>query len=85
MAVTITEPLLVRPSSAWRMLNCSNAFGYGLLARGELESFRDGRARKIVVASIHAYIARKLAAACGDALKTAQPRRRDRQPKGTTP
>lgn len=33
-----------------------------LIAAGELESYRDGRSRKITVASIFAYIARKLAA-----------------------
>jgi hypothetical protein len=61
----ITEPLLVRPRDAWRMLGCGNTRGYQLLALGELQSFLDGRARKITVASIHAYIARRLAAAGG--------------------
>lgn len=58
----ITEPLLVRPRDAWRMLGCGNTRGYQLLASGELESFLDGRSRKITVASIHAYIARRLTA-----------------------
>ena len=43
------------------MLGCGNTRGYELLAAGELESFLDGRARKITVASIHAYVARQLA------------------------
>jgi hypothetical protein len=43
------------------MLGCSNSYGYELLARGELDSFTDGSARKILVASIKAYIARRLA------------------------
>jgi hypothetical protein len=55
------EPLLVRPREAWRMLGCGNTRGYQLIASGELETFLDGSARKIVVASIHAFIARKLA------------------------
>jgi excisionase family DNA binding protein len=54
------EPLVVRPRTAWRMLDCGNAYGYRLLASGELESYRDGRARKITVESIHRYINRKL-------------------------
>jgi hypothetical protein len=34
---------------------------YELLAAGELESFLDGRSRKIIVESIHQYISRRLA------------------------
>ena len=59
----IVEPLAVRPRAAWRMLSCSNSYGYELLAAGELESFSDGSARKITVASIRSYIARRLAKA----------------------
>jgi len=55
------EPLAVRPREAWRMLGCGNSHGYELLARGELESFTDGAARKITVDSIKRYIARRLA------------------------
>jgi len=44
------------------MLACSNTRGYELLSAGELESFLDGRSRKIIVASIHRFIARRLAA-----------------------
>ena len=71
------EPLLVRPREAWRMLGCGNSHGYELLNAGELESFHDGRARKITVASIRAYITRKLAAA-GVTSAAPQPRRRGR-------
>jgi hypothetical protein len=74
------EPLLVRPREAWRMLDCSNTYGYQLLGAGELESFLDGKARKITVASIRAYIARKLtgASATGATMHAAPPRRRGR-------
>jgi hypothetical protein len=54
-------PLVVKPKVAWRMLACSNTRGYELLAAGELESFLDGRSRKISVDSFHRYIARRLA------------------------
>jgi hypothetical protein len=77
------EPLVVRPRDAWRMLGCGNTRGYALLAAGELETFLDGRARKITVASIHSYIARKLAAARGDA--NLPRRRRGRPPKVPSP
>ena len=54
--------LVVKPKVAWKMLACSNTRGYELLSAGELESFLDGRSRKIIVASIHRYIARRLEA-----------------------
>jgi excisionase family DNA binding protein len=57
------EPLVVKPKVAWRMLGCGNTRGYQLLDAGELESYRDGRSRKITVASIKAFVARQLAAA----------------------
>ena len=72
------EPLLVRPREAWRMLGCGNTRGYALLNAGELESFLDGRSRKITVASIRAYIARKLAGADRSAKEAAPQRRRGR-------
>jgi hypothetical protein len=53
-------PLVVKPKVAWMMIQCSNTRGYELLAAGELDSFLDGRSRKITVESIHRYIARRL-------------------------
>jgi hypothetical protein len=50
--------LVVRPRGARKMLNCGNERLYQLLNSRELDSFRDGRARLITVASIHRYIAR---------------------------
>ena len=77
-----TEPLVVRPKRAWQMLDCGNTRGYELVKAGELESFLDGRSRKITVKSIHGYITRKLAA--GTSIKPApQPRRRGRPPKAS--
>jgi hypothetical protein len=45
------------------MLNCGNTRLYELLTAGELDSFLDGRSRKITVDSIRRYIARQLAQA----------------------
>jgi hypothetical protein len=56
------EPLVVKPKIAWQMLGCSNTRGYELLAAGELQSFKDGRSRKITVDSIRRYVERRLAA-----------------------
>jgi hypothetical protein len=68
MSVFSTEPsdregaLVVKPKVAWKMLACSNTRGYELIAAGELDSFLDGRSRKITVDSIRRYIARHLEA-----------------------
>ena len=72
------EPLVVKPKIAWRLLACSNTRGYELIAAGQLESFRDGRSRKITVASIHRFIARRLAAEKAPRAATEAPRRRGR-------
>jgi hypothetical protein len=55
------QPLLVRPRKAWRILDCGNTRGYELLAKRELDSFVDGRARWITTDSIRRYIERRLA------------------------
>jgi excisionase family DNA binding protein len=70
-------PLPVKPKIAWKMLGCSNTRGYELIAAGELDSFRDGRSRKITVESIRQYVARRLAPTVSLA-KDTLPRRRGR-------
>jgi hypothetical protein len=72
------EPLVVKPKLAWKLLACSNTRGYELLSAGELESFLDGRSRKIIVASIHRFIAGRLAA---EREVTTQTRRRRGRPR----
>jgi hypothetical protein len=62
-----SAPLVVKPREARRMLACSNTRLYELLAARELESFLDGRSRKITVDSIKLYIARRLASGTGEA------------------
>jgi hypothetical protein len=57
------EALVVKPARACQMLSCGRTHLYALITAGELDSFLDGGARKILVASIHRYIARQLAAA----------------------
>ena len=75
------DRLVVRPKRAWQMLDCGNTRGYELVKAGELESFLDGRSRKITVESIHRYIGRKLASAGltnAGARTSPQPRRHGR-------
>jgi hypothetical protein len=55
------ERLVVRPSRACHMLDCGTTRLYELLDDGELESFLDGRSRKITVESIRRFIRKRLA------------------------
>jgi hypothetical protein len=55
------EALVVSPARAKVMLDCGTTRLYELIAAGEIESFRDGKSRKITVASIKARVARMLA------------------------
>lgn len=55
------EPLVVSPARAKALLDCGTTRLYELIAAGELESFKDGKARKITVASIKRRVARMLA------------------------
>jgi excisionase family DNA binding protein len=55
-----TEPLIVKPREACRLLGCSNTRLYELIGARELDSFLDGRSRKITVESIHQYIFRRI-------------------------
>jgi hypothetical protein len=77
-----SAPLVVKPKIAWKMLACSNTRGYELIAAGELDSFLDGRSRKITVESIRRYIARRLAPSKNPTKDTA-PRRPGRPRKAT--
>ena len=58
--IVVAERLCVRPRIAEELLSIGHKQLYELLGRGELESFKEGKARKITLASIEAYIARKL-------------------------
>jgi hypothetical protein len=57
------EPFAVSPREAGRLGGWGLTRVYHLMNTGELESYRDGRSRKITVASIKARIARKVAEA----------------------
>lgn len=55
------EVLAVSPKVARQMLGCGNTRLYELLNAGEIRSYRDGAARRIVVASLREFVARKVA------------------------
>jgi excisionase family DNA binding protein len=61
--------MVVSPRGEKQLLQCGHKHVYQLIARGEIVSFKDGRSRKITVASIEAYIARCLTIAAGSKLK----------------
>ncbi|HEY7242628.1 MAG TPA: hypothetical protein VH678_01930 [Xanthobacteraceae bacterium] len=58
--VAALDRLCVRPKVAEDLLDIGHKQLYLLLARNELLSFKEGKARKITVASIEAYLRRKL-------------------------
>jgi excisionase family DNA binding protein len=55
-------PLAVPPLEAARLLMISRSQVYGMMRAGELESYLDGRVRRITTDSIQRYIARRIAA-----------------------
>ena len=55
------EPLVVSPKRAQALLDIGNTRFYELLNAGAFEYFKDGTSTKITVASLHAYVERKLA------------------------
>jgi len=60
------EPLVVSTCTACQILSCGRAFLDELDRRGEILSFRDGRKfKRYVTRSLHAYVARRVAAHTG--------------------
>jgi hypothetical protein len=54
------EPLAVAPKDAFAAIGVGITKGYELLAQGELQSFKVGRATRITTASIRDFVARQL-------------------------
>jgi len=55
-------PLAVPPKTAAAMLGLGQTTLFKLLNSGELESYTEGSARRILTSSIHAYVQRRLEA-----------------------
>jgi excisionase family DNA binding protein len=60
---TFSDPLVVKPREACRLLACGRTRLYELISAKEIDSFTDGGSRKITTASIHKYVERQLATA----------------------
>jgi excisionase family DNA binding protein len=60
-AVTLESPLVASPNQAMKALLVSRSTLYSLINAGELQSYTEGRSRRITVKSISAYVERRLA------------------------
>jgi hypothetical protein len=60
--IDLEAPLVASPNQAMKALLVSRATLYTLLNTGELDSYTDGRSRKISVNSITSYVKRRLEA-----------------------
>jgi len=72
------EPLVVSPKQACLLLGVGNTRLYQLIGNGELVAYKDGRARRVTIASIRARVARLARAADATAPQATLPRRRGR-------
>jgi hypothetical protein len=81
-AIIDQDQLVVSPRRARHMLDCGNTRLYELLKQKELESYLDGRSRKITVESIYRLIARRLVLT--RAISNVAPTCRGRSPRPAT-
>jgi excisionase family DNA binding protein len=58
-------PLAVSPASAARLLSMAGSKVYAAMRAGELQSYVDGRSRRIPMTEITAYMARRIADSAG--------------------
>jgi excisionase family DNA binding protein len=61
-SIVLEAPLVASPNQAMRMIQVSRKKLYELINTGELESYTEGKSRRITVKSINDYIERRLAA-----------------------
>jgi excisionase family DNA binding protein len=59
------EPLVVTPREACTLLGIGNTRLYHLISEKQIDSYREGRARRIPLVSIKSYIARHVAQSMG--------------------
>jgi len=55
------EPQVVRPKDGFNAIGVGITKGYELIGKGELEAIKIGRSTRITVASIKAFVERRLA------------------------
>jgi excisionase family DNA binding protein len=73
------EPLAVSPRQACRLLGVGNTRLYELIKAGEVDSYLDGRMRRITMESIRARLARLLARAADTKIERPRGRGRPRR------
>jgi excisionase family DNA binding protein len=61
-SIASEAPLVASPNQAMRAIQVSRKKLYELINTGELESYTEGKSRRITVKSINEYIERRLAA-----------------------
>jgi excisionase family DNA binding protein len=61
-SIALEAPLVASPNQAMRAIQVSRKKLYELINAGELESYTEGKSRRITVKSINQYIERRLAA-----------------------
>jgi hypothetical protein len=54
------QPIAVGPKAACRMIDCGPTRMFDLIKTGEVESYKDGKSRKILVKSLLDYVERRL-------------------------
>jgi hypothetical protein len=57
----LNDKVSASPRETWKALSIGSTRGYELLGSGELVCYHEGKARRILVSSIRAYLARRLA------------------------
>ena len=60
--IALEGPLVASPNQTMKAILVSRSTLYELIKAGELESYTEGRSRRITVESINAYVKRRLAA-----------------------
>ena len=61
-SIALEAPLVASPNQAMRAIQVSRKKLYELINTGELESYTEGKSRRITIKSINEYIERRLAA-----------------------
>ena len=61
-SVVLETPLVASPNQTMRAIQVSRKKLYELINAGELESYTEGKSRRITIKSINDYIERRLAA-----------------------
>jgi excisionase family DNA binding protein len=60
-SIAVDTPLVASPNQAMRAIQVSRKKLYELINTGELESYTEGKSRRITIRSINEYIERRLA------------------------